>query len=214
MDSLYQHPLGIVNEEKLNEGDILRFGHEISEFFDRTKLEQYDRFRNGNCLIIQVKDENALIHFYYEGSLFRYDTLSDEINVIFEQPIHIFVNGYVSEFDITNFLRQERKFMVNGVIFYYIQHDIIFYRVLDSDELIDMKREKFISFLKEIICNHFNKNKVYFFIFDHDDRRVITSKLVEERDNEFWSQMPTPMIEELPEERHEIIENPLSILDL
>lgn len=199
-------------EKKTNEVDIIRFSHEIDSFFNQPKLVQYDKFRNGNCLLVQVKDNNTLIYFYYEGSLFRYDTFSDEINVIYDDPIPIFVNGYVGNFDITNFLSKEQKFMVDGVVFYYIQHDIIFYRVLDSDELDDMKREKFTSFLKEIICNHFYQKKLYFFILNENDRRVIASKIVEE-DYEFWGKTPNPVIDKISEEKHEILENPLSILD-
>jgi len=195
------------------EGDILRFGHEIDTFFDQKKLEDYDKFRKGNCLIFHIKDGEMVFYFYYQTNLFRYDTFSDEINIIYDHPIPIFVNGYISDFNINVFLSQEQKFLVKNVLFYYIDYNIIFYRIPEYDDLEDMKREKFISFLKEIIYNYFNQIRMTYFVFDENDRRVIKSKINDE-DNEFWGEMPYFIIYELPKEREEILENPLSITDL
>jgi hypothetical protein len=186
---------------------MLRFGHEINGFFDRKKREQYETFREGKCLIYQVKDRQLLVYFYYQTSLFKYDTLSDEINIIDENPIPVFINGYVSEFDITTFLEEQHKFIADNVIFYYIQHDIIFYRILDYDDINDMQRDKFISFLKEIINIHINNIKVNFFHFDKDDMQVIERKIKIEEDSEYWYQMPSPIEEQ-------VFETPSSIMDL
>lgn len=174
----------------LNEGDMARFGHEISIFFNKERLEQYDSFREGRCFVIEHKDSNFIVYFYYQGSLFKYDNIIDDMDIIDEEPIKIFINtAFVIYFDINDFLSKPQKFLSGTIMFYYIQHDIIFYRFVNTDELEDMRREKFTSFLKELICINICNSPVSHFEFYSIERRII-EEIIKGKDNTFWGSFP------------------------